>query len=97
MGYLIIAAIIGVLIGIILMYFVTVRFPKRKSKVPSLTKYVAFSIAVLIVYAIAEMVVSTVSGVSHPELTTMIGSTFGGEILCCCLVKIFKLKEGNNE
>lgn len=69
----------------------------RHKRIPSLTKYVVFSISVLIVYVIAEMIVSTVTGVSHPDLTTLIGSTFGGEILFCALIKIFKLKEENNE
>lgn len=68
----------------------------RHRRVPSLTKYVVFSISVLIVYVIAEMIVSTVTGVSHPDLTTLIGSTFGGEILFCALIKIFKLKEEND-
>ena len=69
----------------------------RHKRTPSLTKYVVFSITVLLVYVVAEMIVSTVTGVSHPDLSTLIGSTFGGEILFCALIKIYKLKEGNNE
>lgn len=70
----------------------------RHKRTPSLTKYVVFSITVLLVYVVAEMIVSTVTGVSHPDLSTLIGSTFGGEILFCALIKIFKLKgENNNE
>ena len=69
----------------------------RHKRTPSLTKYVVFSITVLLVYVVAEMIVSTVTGVSHPDLSTLIGSTFGGEILFCALIKIFKLKEENNE
>lgn len=91
MVYLILGIIVGVLLTVGF-YFWNIG---RHKRIPSLTKYVAFSIAVLIIYCIAEMVVSTITGVSHPDLTTMIGSTFGGEILCCCLVKIFKLKENN--
>lgn len=70
----------------------------RHRNVKSLTKYVAFSIAVLIVYAVAEMVISTVTGVSHDTLSTVVFATFGGEILSCALIKIFKLKgENDNE
>lgn len=70
----------------------------RHKRTPSLTKYVVFSITVLLVYVVAEMIVSTVTGVSHPDLSTLIGSTFGGEILFCALIKIFKLRgENNNE
>ncbi len=83
----------GILIGICFMWWCMVRHRRT----PSLTKFVVFSIAVLIIYTIAEMVVSTISGVSHPDLTTMIGSTFGGEMLFCALVKIFKLKEESDE
>ena len=69
----------------------------RHKRTPSLTKYVVFSITVLLVYVVAEMIVSTVTGVSHPDLSTLIGSTFGGEILFCALIKIFKLREENKD
>ena len=68
----------------------------RHKRIPSLTKYVVFSISVLLIYVVAEMIVSTVTGVSHPDLSTLIGSTFGGEILFCALIKIFKLKGEND-
>ena len=78
------------------------RIPKGKRKIPSLTKYVAFSIGVLIVYTIAEFTFSwltsnsTNGAVSHDTLTTCVYACFGGEILSCALIKIFKLKEENN-
>ena len=65
-------------------------------KYPSLTLYVVFSIAVLIIYTITEQVLSSLTGISHDTLTTCFYACFGGEILCCALIKIFKLKEGNN-
>lgn len=79
----------GVIIGIGFMYWAVIRHRRT----PSLTKYVIFSLTVLIAYIITEMIVSTVSGVSHPDLSTLVGSTFGGEVLFCALIKIFKLKE----
>lgn len=66
-----------------------------KKITPSLTLYVVFSIAALIVYTIVEQVLSTVTKVSHDTLTTCYYSCFGGEILCCALIKIFKLKGEN--
>ena len=63
----------------------------------SLTKYVVFSIAILIIYTAVEFIFSTITGVSHDTLTTCIYACFGGEILSCALIKIFKLKETNNE
>ena len=69
-----------------------------KDRKRSLTLYVIFSISILIVYTIVEMIISTISGVSHDTLTTCFYSCFGGEILCCALIKIFKLKkEDKNE
>lgn len=67
----------------------------RHKRIPSLTKYVVFSIVILIAYIVTEMIVSTRFGMSHPDLTTLVGSTFGGEILFCALIKIFKLREEN--
>ena len=88
---------LGIAIGVLLILLIMWWNIGRHKRIRSLTKYVVFSISVLIVYVIAEMIVSTVTGVSHPDLTTLIGSTFGGETLLCALIKIFKLKEENNE
>lgn len=87
--------LIGMATGILIMLGLIYWNIGRHKRIPSLTKYVAFSIAILIIYVIAEMTVSTISGISHPDLSTLIGSTFGGEILFCALIKIFKLKEEN--
>lgn len=66
----------------------------RHKRIPSLTKYVVFSIAVLLVYYIAEFIVSTITGVEHSTLSTCITGVFGGEVLSCALIKIFKLRGG---
>ena len=58
----------------------------------SLTKYVVFSITILLLYTIAELVISITTGQSNDTLTTCIFACFGGEILSCALIKIFKLK-----
>lgn len=62
----------------------------------SLTLYVVFSILVLIIYTVVEQILSTVYGVSHDTLTTCVYAAFGGEILACALIKIFKLKGGSD-
>lgn len=89
----ILSALVGIVAGIILMGIYTLRHPR---KIPSLTKYVVFCLAMLTIYTVAEMIISTKSGISHDQLTTMVFSTLGGEVLCACLIKIFKLKEENN-
>lgn len=58
----------------------------------SLTKYVIFSITILLLYTIAELVISITTGKSNDTLTTCLFACFGGEILSCALIKIFKLK-----
>ena len=63
----------------------------------SLTLYVIFSIVSIIAYTVVEMIISTNSGISHDTLTTCFYGVFGGEILCCALIKIFKLKGGGEE
>ena len=70
-------------------------FWRRGIETPSLTCYVVFSIIVLIVYTIVEQVISTVTGIGHDTLTTCFYAAFGGEILACALIKIFKLKQSD--
>lgn len=66
----------------------------RKDIPRSLTLYVVFSIMMILLYTIVELIISTISGISHDTLTTCFYGVFGGEILCCALIKIFKLKRG---
>lgn len=66
-------------------------------KLNGLDKYVIFSISVLLIFAIVEMIISTVTMVSHDTLITAIYGCFGGEILSCALIKIFKLKGEDHE
>ena len=67
-----------------------------KKKISALDKYVIFSIAMLVIFCIAEMVVSSITRQTHDTLTTCFFACFGGEILSCALIKIFKLKGDNN-
>lgn len=71
---------------------------KRHKPVPSLTKYVMFSIGVLLLYTMAEFTFAITAKTAHDTLTTCFYGCFGGEILACALIKIFKLRgENNNE
>lgn len=65
-----------------------------KNNTHSLTLYVVFSIFMILIYTLTELIISTAFGISHDTLTTCFYATFGGEILCCALIKIFKLKRG---
>lgn len=59
----------------------------------TLTKFVIFSFAMLIAYTITSQVIAVITG--GAELSTLTGcffAAFGGEVLACALIKIFKLK-----
>lgn len=65
----------------------------RRRKKHSLTRYVVFSIAMIIMYTVSEFITTSITGISHDTLTTCFYACFGGEILSCALIKIFKLRE----
>ena len=70
---------------------------EQKYKVHSLTLYVIFSIVVLIIYTIIELILASTTQINHDTLTTCFFACFGGEVLMCGLIKIFKLKTENKE
>lgn len=85
----------GAILGWLIVTISNAR-PRKRKKIPSLTKYVVFSIAILLIYTTVEFIFATLTGTSHDTLTTCVYACFGGEILSCALIKIFKLKEENN-
>lgn len=67
---------------------------KTKFKnVRSLDVYVTFSILSLIVYTIISQILAIYFNVILDTLTTCFFGFFGGEIVTCGLIKIFKLKD----
>ena len=69
---------------------------KIKSKfknISALDVYVTFSILSLIIYTIISQLLSIFYGVVLDTLTTCFFGFFGGEIVTCGLIKIFKLKD----
>lgn len=62
-----------------------------------LSDYVVFSISILILYTIVEFIFSTLTNSTHDTLTTCVFGTFGGEILTCAIIKIYKLKENKED
>lgn len=67
----------------------------RHKRIPSLTKYVMFSIGVLLIYTMCEFTFAITANTAHDTLTACFYAAFGGEILSCALIKIFKLREEN--
>ena len=71
------------------------RLQKRK-QLPDLDKYIIFSFAVMLVYTISELVLSTITGISHDTLTTCLFAAFGGELLMCAMIKRLKLRRNDS-
>ena len=65
---------------------------KKIGTLKDLTKYVIFSIAVVIIYTIAEFVVSTITGIHHEILSGCVYGFFGGELVLLAMIKIYKLR-----
>lgn len=65
---------------------------KKRKQLNDLDKYVIFSIVILLVFTIAEFITASVTGISHDTLITAFFACFGGEILSCALIKVFKLR-----
>ena len=73
------------------------RRQRKKKRLKGLDKYVIFCFVSIIIYTIAQTVVTIRTGVESSTLTTCFFSVFGGEILLCALIKRFKLKEEPKE
>lgn len=69
----------------------------KKKKLHALDIYVIFSIVALIVYTMVSQLIAVNVGMTLDTLTTCFFSFFGGEIVTCALIKIFKLKEDKKE
>ncbi len=65
----------------------------KKKKLNGLDKYVIFSISVMVLYTISSQLILIFTGYTYETLTTCVFGFFGGEIVTCALIKIFKLKE----
>ena len=65
----------------------------RRCTTRSLTRYVVFSITCLVIYTLICLVFLWLEKPLDAELTTGVYSFFGGEVVCCALIKLLKLKE----
>ena len=65
----------------------------RRKVTRSLTRYVVFSIACLVIYTIVALVYLWAEKPLDADLTTGVFGFFGGEIVVCGLIKLFKLKK----
>lgn len=65
----------------------------ERGRIRSLTKYVVFSISVILIYTAIAIIYQILSGEElSSTLTTCFFSAFAGEILLSAFIKIFKIK-----
>ena len=69
---------------------------QKRKQLPDLDKYIIFSFAVMLVYTVSELVLSTITGISHDTLTTCLFAAFGGELLMCAMIKRLKLRRNDS-
>ena len=69
------------------------KFIEKLNSLNGLDKYVIFSISVTLIFTIAEFITSTITGIEKTTLCTCVYSFFAGEIVVAGLIKIFKLRE----
>lgn len=65
---------------------------KRNIKKAPLSYYVVFSLIMILLYTIVSMILDVIWQIQYDTLTTCWFSVWGGEVLTCGLIKIFKLK-----
>lgn len=61
----------------------------------ALDRYCIFCIVFFVIYTIAEITVSSVTGISHDRLTEAIQWFCGGELFFCAMLKRLKIKKGD--
>ena len=70
------------------------RRTRRKRK--ALDSYVIFSITILLIFTIAQSLITAITGVEQSTLITCFFACFGGELFLCAMIKRLKLKEGTH-
>ena len=73
------------------------RQQRKRKKLKGLDKYVIFCFVILILYTVAQTIVTIKTGVESSSLTTCFFSVFGGEVLLCAIIKRLKLKNEPNK
>ena len=73
------------------------RIKEKLKGASSLGLYVSFSIICLIIFTIVSQILAMKYGIILDTLTTCFFGFFGGEIVTCGLIKIFKLRDSKKE
>lgn len=73
-----------------------IRTRKKRKKLSALDKYVIFSFTMIIIFTIAEIIITLKTGIEQSSLITAFFSVFGGELLLLAMIKRLKLQKGDN-
>lgn len=68
---------------------------KKVAKLKDLDKYIIFSFTMLIIFTIVCIVIYCLKGDEPDTLIVAFFGVFGGELLCCAMIKRLKLKRGD--
>lgn len=68
----------------------------RRRRTRTLDKYVIFSITILLIFTVSQMVCTAITGIEQSTLITCFFACFGGELFLCAMIKRLKLKEGTH-
>ncbi len=68
-----------------------------KKKMPALDKYIIFCFVVLILYTATHVTVFMLTGIEMTTIATLFYAAFGGEVLCCALLKRLKLNNAHKK
>ena len=67
----------------------------KKKKLNGLDIYIIYCVIACIIYTVAEMIVSSVTGVTHDSLTVAFFGFHGGEVFIAGMIKKWKLRTDN--
>lgn len=67
------------------------RLKRSKKKISALDKYLVYCIAFFTLFAVAELVTSSICGESHDTLINAVKFFCGGEVFLCAMIKRHKL------
>lgn len=68
------------------------RVKRPKKHISALDKYLVYCIAFFTLFAVAELIVSSICGDSHDTLINAVKFFCGGEVFLCAMIKRHKLK-----
>lgn len=69
---------------------------KSKKKIRDLDKYCIFCITFFTIYTIIELILSSVTGITHDRLTEAVQWFAAGELFLLAMLKRLKIKKGDD-